>query len=78
MTLIEVVVVLAIIGVIAGMTSLVVPRVLQPPADDPGRVLAESRRRALRDGAAQTTWLLIDSVVYGINTKTAAVEYSVP
>ena len=27
---------------------------------------------------ADTAWLLIDSVVYGINTKTATVEYSVP
>lgn len=27
---------------------------------------------------ADTAWLLIDSVVYGINARTAAVEYSVP
>ena len=27
---------------------------------------------------ADTAWLLIDSVVYGINTRTATVEYSVP
>ncbi len=64
MTLIEVVVVVAIIGVIAGVTALTLPRVVELPASDPGRVLAEARRKALREGLPHVARLMIDSAVH--------------
>ena len=66
MTLIEVVVVLAIIGIIAGVTALAIPRVMKPTPDDPVRMLGAARRRALRDGEAVSTRLLIHGVMHGV------------
>ena len=66
MTLIEVVVVLTIIGVIASVTALAIPRVMTLSPNDPGRALANLRRRALRDGAAVTTRLLIDGAMHDV------------
>jgi prepilin-type N-terminal cleavage/methylation domain-containing protein len=64
MTLIEVIVVVAIVGMIASVTALSLPRILTVPPTDPGRVLAETRRLALQDGVARTARLMIDSVAY--------------
>lgn len=66
MTLIEVIVVVAIVGVIAGVTALVLPRVAVLPSNDPGRVLAETRRLALREGVAHAARLEIDSVAHEV------------
>jgi prepilin-type N-terminal cleavage/methylation domain-containing protein len=66
MTLIEVIVVVAIIGVIASVTALALPRAVAVPLDDPGRALAAARQQALRDGAARSAQLLIDSTTHEI------------
>lgn len=66
MTLIEVIVVVALIGAIGGVTALTLPRANALPANDPGRVLAETRRTALRTGAARTARLIIDSVAHDV------------
>ncbi len=66
MTLIEVIAVVAIISVVAGVTALALPHVVAIPSDDPGRVLAETRRRALQNGTERTARLLIDSIVHEV------------
>ena len=66
MTLIEVIVVVAIVGVIAGVTALALPHTIVIPPNDPGRVLADARRSALRDGAARSAWLLIDTTSHEV------------
>lgn len=64
MTLLEVVITVSIIGLMAGVTTLALPRLAVIPPNDPGRVLTEARRRALRDGRPQPMRLLIDSVAH--------------
>ena len=66
MTLIEVVVVLTLLGIIGSVTALTIPRVREQPQADAGQVLAEVRRRALRDGAPVTAQLLIDSAAHEV------------
>ncbi|MEP6733830.1 MAG: prepilin-type N-terminal cleavage/methylation domain-containing protein [bacterium] len=66
MTLIEVVVVIAIVGIIASVSALAIPRVVAPPPTDPARVFAQARRDALKNGTPTTARLLIDSVVHEV------------
>jgi prepilin-type N-terminal cleavage/methylation domain-containing protein len=66
MTLIEVIVVVAIVGVIGSVAALMLPRITMPAANDARRVLTDTRRRALHDGVPRTARLLIDSVAYDV------------
>ena len=66
MTLIEVIVVITIVGVTTTLTALAIPRVIERAPDDPARVLADARRRALRDGVAVVARVLVDSVMQEI------------
>ena len=66
MTLVELVVVVAIVGVVAGVATLTISHAMQPPADDPARLLTGMRRRALRDGEAQAARLMIDSTAHDV------------
>lgn len=66
MTLIEVIVVLTIVAVIAAVTTLMLPRAIVIPPDDPARVLAATRQHALRDGSPQSARLLIDGTMHDV------------
>ena len=66
MTLIEVIVVVAIVSVIASVTALALPHVVAIPTHDPGRVLADTRRRALQFGTERSAQLLIDGIVHEV------------
>jgi hypothetical protein len=53
------VITLAVLGLIASMTTLAVRRIDQPLPDDPSRLLADSMRHALADGRVVTLQLVV-------------------
>lgn len=58
-TLIELVITIALLGLIASTATLAARRISQPPADDPARVLADSLRVVLATGRAATVQLVV-------------------
>jgi len=63
-TLIELVITLAIIGVVAGVATLAIRREPPPDPSDPVVVLTTARRRAVATGRDTTVSAMVDGVRY--------------
>lgn len=59
-TLIELLVTIALVGMIASVTTLALRRIDGPPPDDPVRMLADSLRVVVATGRAATLHLLVN------------------
>lgn len=62
-TLLEVLVTVAILGVIAGVTVLAVRRMDPPSADDPRQILAESLRTVVATGRSAEVRIVVNGVM---------------
>ena len=59
-TLIELVITIALMGLIASVTTLALRRIAEPPPDDPARMLGDSLRVVLATGRAATVLLVVN------------------
>jgi prepilin-type N-terminal cleavage/methylation domain-containing protein len=58
-TLIELLITLALLALIASVTTLAIRRIEDPPPDDPGRMLADTLRVVVASGRAATVRLVV-------------------
>jgi prepilin-type N-terminal cleavage/methylation domain-containing protein len=59
-TLVELLLTIALLGVIASVTTLALRRIDEPPPDDPVRMLADSLRAVVATGRTATVRLLVN------------------
>lgn len=65
-TLVELLCVVLLIGVAAGVSSLAIRRLPEPNPDDPYTQIAEARRRAIEKGQAASIRVVINDSVHSV------------